>query len=83
MKDEDKVKEILGCPCCFKNPDCEACFERIKLLEMAAWKEQQMIEKAAEWLLENAKEYVVYDFDAEDYSVREDLVDDFREAMDE
>lgn len=50
MTNEEKARELIGCPCPTKIRNCEACFDRIKVLEMAEWKEQQMIERAVEWI---------------------------------
>ena len=48
MTQEQKAKELMGCPCIFKIKDCEACINMLNLLEMAAWEEQQMIKKACD-----------------------------------
>lgn len=49
--------------------------------EMAEWKEQQMIEKACEWLKDNANDYLDW-YDWEQCRVNKDeLLYDFRKAM--
>ena len=71
MTNEEKAREIIGCPC-FMKRDCEACFERINLLTMASWKEQQIIEKAVEWLEEHMTGYE-----------QSKYIDNFKKAMEE
>ena len=74
MNNEEKAKELIGCPCPTKIRNCEACFDRIKVLEMAAWKEKQMIEKAVEWL-----EHIFKDLSG--YNCGGDLINDFKNYM--
>lgn len=56
MTDEEKAREIAKNDALYgKDPDnnskTDECY--IAALEMAAWKEEQMIEKAVEWLKKN------------------------------
>lgn len=48
------------------------------LLEMAEWKQKQMVEKAVKWLKENESSYW-----SEEVATPEELLDDFRKAMEE
>ena len=50
-------------------------------MEMAQWKEEQMIEKACEWLKDNANDYLDW-YDWESCRVNiDELLYDFRKAM--
>ena len=78
MKNEEKAEELY--------PDFERDLlyqNRVKKLQRkafiqgAAWKQEQMIQKACEWLLHNAiglddGEFPVYDID---------FIEDFKQAM--
>lgn len=77
ITNEEKVRELIGCPCPTKIRDCEACFDRIKVLEMAKWKEQQMIEKACEWIFSNHIHY------PNNRIKTEQIIKDFKRAMEE
>lgn len=46
--------------------------------KMAKWKQQQMIEKAVDWLKENEARYW-----SSEYDTPQRLLDDFKEAMEE
>lgn len=50
--------------------------------EMAAWKEEQMIEKAVEWLEDNADSYIFInrDFNAAQLHITK-IIEDFKQAM--
>lgn len=52
------------------------------LIKMAEWKEQQMIEKAYEWLKDNIDGYMVIDEGGDGY-MHFSLINDFRKAMEE
>lgn len=57
------------------------------LIKMAEWKEQQMIDKACEWLEENVfdYEYIYYDvggFVSPEFRI-EEFINDFKKAMTE
>ena len=62
MKDEQKAMEIIGKGCQRENClECggslsveNGCVQFRKLMEMAEWKQKEMIEKACKWLEENA-----------------------------
>lgn len=53
MTNEEKAKEILGCPCyvkrvCKSHPTlCDNCEEKRDLLQMAQWKDAQYAELLA------------------------------------
>lgn len=58
------------------------------LLEMAEWKQQQMVEKAVKWLKENTDKYVgreIEEYDMQYYGHIniDSLIDDFKQAMKE
>lgn len=72
MTNEEKTRELVGCPCPTKIRDCEACFDRIKVLEMAEWKDQQMID-----IFERFVNRKFHKGDAEM------LIRDFKKAMEE
>ena len=48
------------------------------LLEMAEWKRKQMVEKAVKWLKDYGSSYW-----SEEYATPEEVLDDFRKAMEE
>ena len=53
MTTKEKAKEICGCDVHGCDFNCEKCcieFEVDDLMEMAEWKEEQMIEKAQEFI---------------------------------
>jgi hypothetical protein len=53
-------------------------------MQMAKWKEQQMIEKACEWLKDNVNDSYLDWYDWEKCRLNKDeLLRDFREAMEE
>ena len=91
MKDTEKAKELLGCENCqYRTVDCDSnnrCIYMNTIMEMAAWKEHQLIEKACKWLNEvvgdNQSKYVWYDSEEGFDGITEDLVEDFKKAMEE
>lgn len=51
-------------------------------LEMAVWKEQQMIQKAVEWLEEHTTEYASFDDDRKaDWENKMNFIEDFKKYM--
>lgn len=81
MTQEEKAKEIISVSNTnqvYDVVDFNALHEALHedLIEMAAWKEQRMIEKACEWLAPAFKDLAGY------YSGSE-LLDDFKKAMEE
>lgn len=82
MKNTDKAIELSNK---FK---CITIGERCKNIEgacykMAVWKEQQMIEKAVNWLLNNATDHIGFDSISESFSLSWDFIDLFKQAMKE
>ncbi len=88
---EEKAKEICGKgnPCC--NKLCQSCslsFLIADVRQMAEWKDEQfkaekqaLIEKACEWLKDNANDYLDW-YDWERCRVdKDELVYDFKKAM--
>lgn len=79
MTTKDKATELgikYQTPC-HGIGDCE--FEaRQSALEMAEWKEQQMIEKACEWLKDNIHNYYMTN---EFEQWFDDMFEDLKEAM--
>lgn len=90
MTNEEKAQEI-----CEKhrryNPPCSSLECYLSAIEMAEWKEQQMIEKAFKWLDKHfdvniyeeiggrkSAEILTYDFKSID-----DMIDDFKKYMEE
>lgn len=89
MTNEEKATELgkkYQTPC-HGIGDCE--FEaRQAALEMAEWKEQQMIEKACEWLEDMACYYAHWEYNGDTYEKEvvydtEKLIEDFKKAMEE
>lgn len=83
MTNEEKAKSLWYHFCTEKScggyDDCKLCPKaqvHPQLLEMAVWKEQQMIEKAVEWLEPLFK-------DLAGYYCGGDLVEDFKKFMSE
>lgn len=75
MTNEEKAQEISEKYKTY-NVDCSSLDCYLSALEMAKWKERQMIVKACEWL----KEYGGVYWD--DYDLSTDvLVNDFKQAM--
>ena len=80
---EEKAMEIIGNGCQRENClECggklsveNGCVQFRRLMEMAAWKEQQMIEKAAEWVKKNLIHR--HESPLEIFN----LLDDFKQAM--
>ena len=50
-------------------------------LEMAAWKEEQMVEKAVEWLEDEATKHIGFDCITEEMSLNYDFIELFIKAM--
>lgn len=65
--------------CCQPYNSTDDCFK--SAMQAMEWKEQQLIDKAAEWLDDNAMDYTYDDFDNQAYIHRKELVDDFKQAM--
>lgn len=63
-------------------PNIEAQKVNYACMEMAEWLEKVMIEKAYEWLKQNAEDYVVTCYDEGELN-DEDLLNDFKRAMEE
>lgn len=84
MTNEEKATELgikYQTPC-HGVGDCE--FEaRQAALEMAEWKEEQMIDKACEWLKENIHKYKEYDESGFYHEKSKFLFKDFKKAMEE
>lgn len=57
------------------------------LIKMAKWKEQQMIEKACQWLELYANEYAFADYTGDELNgeayISNKLIQDFKKAMEE
>lgn len=87
MTNEDKAQEI-----CEKNgrynPSCSSLECYLSALEMAAWKEQQMIDKAVEWLKDQSCYYHHWEVNGDTYENEivvdtEKMVEDFKKAMED
>lgn len=79
MTDKEKAKQLY---CKYRETDFareSAAFNAA--MEMAKWKEEQMIEKACEWLKNNMHKYLVAKADGADYRIT--IFDDFKKAMEE
>lgn len=88
MTNEEKAKEISDAYANSKFiPTQEECVAYSSAMQMAEWKEQQMIDKACKWLEENVGEYedIYYDvggFVSPDFNT-EKFIKDFKKAMEE
>ena len=87
MTNEEKAKEIVKeTEDFFYHNEQErglAC-----ALRMAKWKEQQMIDKACEWLKDMACYYAYWEYNGDTYEKEvvydtEKLINDFKKAMEE
>lgn len=72
--------------CCQPYNSTDDCFK--SAMQAIEWKDeqhtqekQQWIEKAVDWLYDNACFYTYDDYDNEAYIHRKELVDDFKKAM--
>lgn len=75
MTNEEKAQEIKANDvCCVWNGGCPNVYNAA--MQMAEWKEKQMIEKACEWLGPVFK-------DLAGYNCGSDLIKDFKRAMEE
>ena len=84
MNNEDKTKELVcdkGCTGTYCEKYREKCDVFNAVMEMAAWKEQQMIEKSIEWL----KDIMYFDEYGLTHkkSTMEEFIHDFKQAMEE
>ena len=87
MTNEEKAKEMF--PFYEDMDDVEivqTTFKRAGAIEMAEWKEQQMIDKACEWLQDMACYYAYWEHNGDTYEKEvvydtEKLINDFRNAM--
>lgn len=89
MTNEDKAKELADF-LYFKLSHIDYGTLHKKFLEMAEWKdgqskekEQQLIDKACEWLKNNAAKYVVCDESDYHHYAYKTLTEDFKKAMEE
>lgn len=65
-------------------PNFEAQFVSEACLQMAEWEHKRLVEKACDWLVMNASDYVISTTgDDDDCVVSLDVVEDFRKAMEE
>lgn len=74
MSDEDKAYELASNDG-FSVEESNAAYNAA--LEMAQWKQQQMIEKSVEWL--NAH----LPFGEVDFNLRNTIIEDFKQSMEE
>ena len=84
MTNEDKAKAIgkswYNAKCCGVPMDSDKIAEQAAL-EMAAWKEQQMYEKALWWLDKHVEEYASFDETKADWGNKLEFLEDFKHAM--
>ena len=81
MTNEEKAKEIASKYERWNIEEDESDGAYKGALEMAAWKERQIIEKAIEWLKKNADSYTWYnEFEGESGMI-EEFIEDFKKAM--
>lgn len=92
MTNEEKAKSLWFNFChensCLNNLSCIECPKskvHPQLIEMAEWKEQQMIDKAVEWLENNYSNYEqtyadVGGYISSDFNIDKMLID-FKQAM--
>lgn len=76
MTNAEKAQELVSNPANDYKSTEDLCWM------MAEWKEQQMIERAVEWLKTNAGKYIKGSLSASNYCT-EHCIDDFKEAMKE
>lgn len=76
--------------CTNKNEECISNYQDVFscALEVAEWMKQQMVEKTAKWLKENADKYVgreleEYDMQYYGHINKDNLIEDFKQAMKE
>ena len=81
MSDEDKAREIASkwWQDLITKEHCDSTEEAIEraVLEMAQWKEQQMIDKAVEWLNTHLP------FGEVDFNLRNTIIEFFKQSMTE
>lgn len=79
MTNEEKAKELAEESRISTGESCEEeCYDCAML--MAEWKEQQLIDKACEWLRNNIDDYYITN---EFESYFDDMLADFKQAMKE
>ena len=79
MTDKEKADEIsehYATSHYFPNDEELAAYSAA--MQMAKWKEQQMIEKACEWLKKNLQNYI-----EDDWTSEKDFIEEFRKAVKE
>ena len=77
-QDEEKAIELSSIYEIYEAKDTDvyhAC------LEMAAWKQEQIIQKAVEWLNDNQRAYREYDESGFYHEKSQHFIEDFKKAM--
>lgn len=78
MTREEEIKNEANTRYSVSHPFIDIAKE--SFIEGAKWADKTMIDKACEWLKQNAKNYVVTCYDEGELN-DEDLLNDFKEAM--
>ena len=91
MTNEEKAQKIIGGGC--NRQDCyecggglsvaEGCVEFKHLMEMAEWKERQMIEKACKWLKDDMLNQNAFQGRLERLEIIDGIIERFKTAMEE
>lgn len=88
MTNEEKAREIASKYERWNQEDDESYGAYNGAIEMAQWKEKQMIEKACEWLEDMACYYAHWEYDGDTYEREiifntKKFIEDFKKAMEE
>ncbi len=86
MRNKEKAQELANCQNCIDvalqiknvkvcNPDERPCERYKNFVKMAEWKEQQMIDKATEWIRNHIPDYYGYG------KIFPEIIEDFRKDM--
>lgn len=79
MTNEEKAQEIIANDvCCVWNGGCPNVY--YGAMEMAKWKDKQMIDKACEWLEKHVEDFMPPTNSLHDYNTSE-LIHFFKKAM--
>lgn len=82
VKNIDKVEAVKRAKGYYGEDTLETRIAYSSFLDGCEWKEQQMIEKACEWLKDNINDYLVwYDFREECRVNKDELLCNFKKAM--
>ena len=92
MNPIEKARELAHCDTCdtcdnsnylIPSKNCILKIDLSIAMQMHEWTKQQMIEKACEWLHDNAKNYIDYTEEGEIAFSENDMVINFKKAMEE